>query len=180
MLGRKCWCRHRRVAIAARPAHPAHLTQRNRPPRPRPAGRTYPQPCWRRASQRGHTMCHRGRIAFVRDRHIECRPRSAVALPSRAGRGPHRKAAQRASGASRSQRDKHAQCRSRGATALPSHGWWRACLGWHMRVPPPARRDRSETSHTVPFVSRDATALPSHGRRRARVAHVCAAACASQ
>ncbi len=35
--GRAYVCRHRRVAIAARPARPAQLTRRVRPPRPRPA-----------------------------------------------------------------------------------------------------------------------------------------------
>jgi hypothetical protein len=35
--GRTGVCRHRRVAIAVRPARPAQLTRRVRPPRPRPA-----------------------------------------------------------------------------------------------------------------------------------------------
>ena len=63
-----------------------------------------------------------------------------------------------ATDASRLQREKHAPCCSRDATALPSHGRWRARAGQHMRVPPPARRGRSETST---HCAARATRLPS-------------------
>ena len=63
-----------------------------------------------------------------------------------------------ATDASRLQREKHAPCCSRDATALPSHGLWRARAGQHMRVPPPARHGRSETST---HCAARATRLPS-------------------
>ena len=187
--GRTCVCRHRRVTIAARPARHAHLAQRVRPPRPRPAeGRL--RAAWQHmrvppthhhhgetgtssashltrppspsatadglhippatlaegSTARPHHVPHCWRVAFVRDGHIKCRPLSAVALPGRAGGGPHSKAAPRTTDESRSQRDEHTLCRSRDATALPSHGRRRARTGRHIGAPPPARHDRSETS----------------------------------
>jgi hypothetical protein len=72
-------CRHRRVKIAARPAHPVQLARRNRPPRPRPAeGR-------RRAA---HACAAIGASRSRRELHVPCSSREATALPG--GGGPRR------------------------------------------------------------------------------------------
>ena len=49
-----------------------------------------PQLCWRRAVPLGSITirCCRRRVAIAQDEHATCRLRSAVALPSRDGRGP--------------------------------------------------------------------------------------------
>ena len=59
------------------------------------------QPCW--AVPHGSTRCRQRRVAIARAEHVTSRPRSAVALPSRAGGGLRRTAAlYAADGASRS------------------------------------------------------------------------------
>ena len=130
----------------------------------------------------GTCVCRRRRVAIAarQARTVPLARRDRPSLP-RPVEGP-RWAAHvcAAAGASRSQRNKHAPCRSRDATARPSYGRWRARAGRHMRVPPLARRDRSETSQTVPLVRATRPPSPATAGGGRRAAHVCAAAGASR
>ena len=104
-----------------------------------------------------------GASRSCKNRHIKCSPRSAVALPSSAGltaRQHHVPLARR----DRSETSTH---RATHATQPPpphSHGQGRACLGWHIRVPPPTRHDCNEKStHSAARVTQQPSPVMAGG-----------------
>ena len=106
-----------------------------------------------------------GASRSCKNRHIKCSPRSVVALPSSAGltaRQHHVPLARR----DRSETSTH---RATHATQPPpppthSHGQGRACLGWHIRVPPPTRHDCNEKStHSAARVTQQPSPVMAGG-----------------
>ena len=155
---RTCVCRHRRVAIAARPARPVRLARRDRPPRPQPAG------CQRRAA---HVCVDIGASPLLRDLHAPCGFRDATALPShgrrRTGAGPHMcvlpLACRRCGGPAR---PAQLARRDRPPRPQPLKGQRRAAHACSATRASPSAR----VGH-APCSSRDVTAPRGHGRRRA-------------
>ena len=90
--GRTCVCRHQRVTIAARPARHAHLAQRVRPPRPRPAeGRLAAHPCAATDASPSRRDRYIQRISLD-STALPGHGRRAAHAPSHAGGGQHSKA----------------------------------------------------------------------------------------
>jgi hypothetical protein len=172
-LGRTCACRHRRVAVAARPARPVQLADATALPG--------------HGRQRSSAGPHMGVPPSARRRCGEtCTPRAARATrppsPATAGGGPtpgrtwvcrHRRVAIPAS--------RHAPCISRDALAPPSAtagggpAPGRKCVRRHRRLAIAAGSVRP-----VQLARRDHPPRPRPAEGQRRAAHVCAAIGASR